>query len=514
MQIKLIIWDLDDTLWRGTLAEGDRVDLIESRADLIKAFNDRGVVSSISSKNDPKQAERKLRVLGLWDQFVFPNIAFEPKAGAIAGIIGDMRLRAANVLFIDDNPHNLHAARHLLPDLNILDANAADADDVLDALLAAQPAHSGDRLAKYRILERKARDLANSSGSNEDFLRQCSINICAPFLMDNLDFVPRIAELINRSNQLNYTQSRVEEGELTAAIIDVVRFDSWSIFAWDRYGHHGLVGFVMVDRAERALVHFAFSCRMMHMGLEQAVIAMVREKWPDLDVANLAVPFEDRQVDWITVRPFGCSEIRESILSELHSTDRHGAKEGGRQIRIMFDCQSGGIAHFSRNRARLDFDNAPRAFSMRDVVPGLADPFDFPSTLVYGAGIDYSDPRWPGADHLLDGGLYDACVDLFCEKVASSNSNALVILPPEDAEASRYRDHMGHTWRRTCDFNQIWRKAAERNPNIELLDLTGFVTDADMPDVSHYKAGFLKKLADRVDTWIEQKNPVREIAAA
>jgi predicted enzyme involved in methoxymalonyl-ACP biosynthesis len=107
MNIKLIIWDLDDTIWYGLLAEGDDVRLLEHRADIIRALNRCGVVSSICSKNDYKSAMQVLKGMGLWDQFVFPRIAFVPKAPTIQEIIEDMQLRPANALFVDNSIHNL-----------------------------------------------------------------------------------------------------------------------------------------------------------------------------------------------------------------------------------------------------------------------------------------------------------------------------------------------------------------------------------------------------------------------
>jgi len=285
--VKLIIWDLDDTLWRGTLADGDAVVLFEPRAALIRALNARGVVNSICSKNDHARAEAQLRDLDLWDEFVFPHIAFTPKPEAIAAIIAAMHLRPANVLFIDDNIHNLAGAQAALPDMQTLDANAPDADSRLAQILADQPGNARSRVSEYRQMEAKWHDRAVATGSDEEFLRQCQIHACAPFLMDNLDFTARIAELINRSNQLNYTGSRVQEADLAAAIMDVVRHDSWSIFAWDTYGDYGLVGFVMVDRRTKALIHFTFSCRVMHMGLERYALAKIREKQPACDLSPL-----------------------------------------------------------------------------------------------------------------------------------------------------------------------------------------------------------------------------------
>jgi FkbH-like protein len=497
MQIKLIIWDLDDTLWRGTLADGDRVRLIEERAEFVRAFNARGVVSSICSKNDPVRAEASLRALGLWDEFVFPRIAFVPKPEAIRQIIADMQLRSVNVLFVDDNPQNLAGARHLLPELHTLDINAPDADAVLVALLAALPPEGRSRRDDYRMLERKARDRQDNVTSNEEFLAQCDIRATAPFIMDNLDFLDRIVELVNRSNQLNYTASRVDAAGLSAAIIDVAAHDSWSIFAWDRYGDYGLVGFVMIDRRARRPIHFTFSCRVMHMGLEQYALAKVLEKWPDCDLSLLEGRCAPTAAPWIRDVSFHDPDVRERLIAQCNPRSI-----GEREIRIMFDCQSGGIAHFSAFRDRIDFDNAPRMFALRHVIPNGGEELRVTARMIYGAGIDYSDPRWPGLVDLVEDGLFEACVELSCAQITDAGAKLLVILPPEDAPEALYRHGMGHTRERTILFNNIWRRQAATWEGIDLFELTRFITPADMADVSHYYAGFLQRLAGVVDRWL------------
>jgi len=498
MQIKLIIWYLDDTLWHGTLADGDEVVLHQDRAALVRAFNARGVVSSICSKNDMAIAKAQLCKMDLWDQFVFPRIAFAPKPEAIQQIIGAMQLRPANVLFVDDNPQNLAGARHLLPDLNILDARSAEADATLQALLAGLPERSRSRLDEYRALERKAADREQCSVSNEEFLHQCGIHAAAPFLMDNLDFVERIAELVNRSNQLNYTRSRVEAADLANAIVDVVSYDSWSIFAWDRYGDYGLVGFVMVDRRSKALIHFTFSCRIMHMGIEQYALGKIHEKWPDCDISVLEGRVSTTPAPWIRDMSFHVPEVRERLIAQINPK-----AIGDKDVRVMFDCQSGGIAHFSDHRDRIDFDNNPRVFALRHMIPNNGELPQFTPRMIYGAGIDYSDPRWPELADLIEDGLFECCVELLCARVSSDAAQLLVILPSEDAPEAYYRPHIGHSRARTVLFNQIWRNAAAAHPGVEIFELTGFAQTADMSDVSHYHAGFLKRLAVVVDGWID-----------
>lgn len=497
--IKLILWDLDDTLWRGTLADGDAVALFEQRAEMIRAFNARGVVSSICSKNDFEAARVKLEAFGLWDEFVFPHIAFTPKAEAIRGIIADMQLRAPNVLFIDDNPHNLAEVRHLLPEIQTLDATAPDADEQLAGLLALQTG-TRSRVAEYRILEAKKRDRTAVAGqSNEEFLRASGLCACAPFIMDNLEFVPRIAELINRANQLNYTQSRVDPAQLEADIIDVTNHDSWSIFAWDKYGRYGLVGFVMWHRIEQRMVHFTFSCRAMHMGLEEYALGKIRAIWGEADFSAFAGRFSRVPPDWIEDHGFDEPEVRAAIRAELRADP-----EMEPAIRIMFDCQSGGIAHYSRFRPAIDFDNNPRLFALRMMDDGRYKEQRFPPFLVYGATIDYLDNRWPNQWHLLEIGLYQKCALRLVIHVLENDHRMLVVLPPEDAPIEKYRLGLNHSPERARIFNAVWRQMARENPGrIFVLEIADLLDGYDeMADVTHFHPGLLQKIAEQTDLWV------------
>lgn len=495
--LKLIIWDLDDTLWAGTLADGDAVQLHRHRAELVRAFNARGVVSSICSKNDFVTAEAKLKNLGLWDEFVFPHIAFTPKPEAIRGILEDMQLRPADVLFIDDNPVNLREVAHAIPGIQLLEITLSDADDHLAGLLALTPPGKS-RVERYRMLERRKTDRAAVPAlSNHDFLRTCGIRACAPYLMDNLDFAPRIADLINRSNQLNYTGSRVEQAALEAQIVDVMAHDSWSIFAWDDYGRHGLVGFVMVDRTVEKLVHFTFSCRIMHMGIEAYALSKVREKWPDIEIP--ACDFDRTDPDWIADTDFNAPEIRAAILAE-QATQLMPEPA----IRIMFDCQSGGIAHYSRFRPAIEFDHHPRLFAMRMMDDGSWQDQNFPPFLVYGAAVDYLDNRWGERWPLVDLGLYETCVVRTLIMLIEQGRRMLVVLPPEDASEDKYRAGLNLTPERCRRLNAVWRKAARENPeHVWVLDVADLAGPDEMADVTHLHAGLLQKIAGQVDCWIE-----------
>ena len=173
--VKLVIWDLDEVLWRGVLSE-EEVELDPAFADVVRTLNRRGIVNSICSKNDPDDARARLEREGLWEELVFASIGWTPKGPRIAQIIEDMQLRPVNVLFIDDNVTNLGEARHYVPGLQVAEPGAiADLLSLLQCVGKEDTALT--RLEQYRVLETKATDRAQSTVSNEDFLRSCDIRV-------------------------------------------------------------------------------------------------------------------------------------------------------------------------------------------------------------------------------------------------------------------------------------------------------------------------------------------------
>lgn len=504
MNIKLIIWDLDDTLWRGTLDEGDDVQLIESRAKKIHEFNNCGIVSAICSKNDLAMATEKLKEMNLWDQFVFPRIAFVPKGDAVRQLIEDMHLRPMNVLFMDDNPLNLNEVMALLPDINIANAASPECDILLNQIYENNKHVTKSRLSEYRSLQERVSDRTTQPTNNEEFLKSCGIHIALPNFMDNLEFSQRIEELVNRANQLNYTSSRFEPDTASSLIIDVVHYETWSVFAWDKYGYHGLVGFAAIDRATAKVLHFVFSCRIMHMGIEANVLKIIQEKFPTPDITGFVQPLPSILPTWVTTEAFSNETIRSFVRDHEKPNRRTEIK-----IRIMMDCLSGGVAHFSRWRDTIEFDNYPRHFSMQLLLNDRHLEQHYPPFLVYAGTVDHTTPRWMEAGPDLEKGLYKNMVIKFCTFVEERNYKLLVTLPNENAPEEMYRPHFEQTRERTVAFNSIWREQAKSFPSISTLELSDIIMAKDMTNISHYYADAVKRIAESVDKWYEAETMLK-----
>jgi FkbH-like protein len=296
--IRLVIWDLDETFWRGTLTEGG-VEPVPSHIELIETLTRRGIVNAICSKNHFEDAKRALERFGVWDNFVFPEIAFSPKGAMIKNIVKNAQLRPETIMFIDDNKMNLNEALHYVPKLQVAEpdfiANMLD-----DPRFAGKPDPQKTRLARYKILETKLQQKSASNGDNEQFLRNSKIRVS---LHSNVeDEFPRIHDLVNRTNQLNFTKRRWSE-DIEEARAQFRRetepFGTHCgyVKVSDQYGDYGIVGFYMCafDNAS----HFLFSCRTLNMGVEQFVWKKLDR--PHININGSVVSDLDMDVDWITL---------------------------------------------------------------------------------------------------------------------------------------------------------------------------------------------------------------------
>jgi len=303
--IRLVVWDLDGTFWKGTLSEGG-IEYIDEHHDIVVALAQRGIMSSICSKNDFVAVKQVLEARGIWRYFVFPSIDWEPKGQRIAALIDAVQLRPPTVLFIDDLPANLAEATHYVPDLQVAGPDFLSLM-LNDPRLAGREDADLSRLAQYKILETRQADARAHGRDNRAFLMESRIEVAIDYDIEaNLD---RAIELINRTNQLNFTKNRLPEDMEAARLAlreSINHFDCLSglVKVRDRYGDYGYVGFFSVQgrHAQAWLKYFCFSCRILNMGVEQWVYRWL--KCPELAISGETacdLTADRGALDWIAV---------------------------------------------------------------------------------------------------------------------------------------------------------------------------------------------------------------------
>ncbi|WP_424941289.1 HAD-IIIC family phosphatase [Aliiroseovarius sp. S253] len=332
--VKLVIWDLDETLWQGTLSE-EGIKSVQSHIDMIRTLVDRGIMCSICSKNDFDQAKKAVEELGIWDLFVFPHIAWSPKGQAIQKMILDMGLRDENVLFLDDNHLNLEEARFFNENLMVVDASQS-LDGLLELpQLAGKDDSKHSRLAQYKVMEQKQTEQSDKGLSNTEFLRQSDIKIRVVTDIEN--HMDRVLELLNRTNQLNFTKVRANTPKERADLDELLAVSGMHaglVEVQDRYGDYGIVGFFLVRTkfSGTTVHHLAFSCRTLNMGVEQWVWNYLGR--PEFEIAGPVAGDlkEPEVVDWIT-------EVNEFDPDANQAEERRLCMVGGCDLlQVSFYC--------------------------------------------------------------------------------------------------------------------------------------------------------------------------------
>lgn len=265
--VKVLVWDLDNTLWDGTLLEGDDVRLRPGVLELLQLLDGRGILHSVASKNDAEAAMARLRELGVEEFFLYPQIHWSSKVESLKEIARAINVGIDTLAFIDDQPFERDEVAHSLPEVQVYDALEVGA---LADLPQFHPRFVTDesalRRAMYRADAERNRAEETFVGPQEEFLAQLGMRFTlGP--AGEID-LKRAEELTVRTNQLNTTGYTYSYDELDA----FRRSDNHLLLIAgleDRYGTYGKIGLALVEQAADVwtLKLLLMSCRVMSRGV-------------------------------------------------------------------------------------------------------------------------------------------------------------------------------------------------------------------------------------------------------
>ncbi|MGB7352868.1 MAG: HAD-IIIC family phosphatase [Acidobacteriaceae bacterium] len=178
---KVVVCDLDNTLWHGVIGDGPVEHFID-RQTTLKQLRDRGILLSINSKNDPKNVHFSGATLQ-FDDFVAPRINWAPKPSNMSAIIRELNLKEKDFVFIDDRPDELERVQNAFPAMITLDARDPRVWQSLAHWASHLPSdQQEDRTRLYH--ERSAREMFLSHRTDTTVALEdetaASLNLCSP----------------------------------------------------------------------------------------------------------------------------------------------------------------------------------------------------------------------------------------------------------------------------------------------------------------------------------------------
>jgi FkbH-like protein len=290
---KLIILDLDETLWGGIVGEvgwshlklGGHDPVGEAFVDFqraLKALRRRGILLALVSKNDEVVALEALRehpeMALRTDDFVGWRINWEDKAQNIADLVAGLNLGLDSAVFIDDHPTERARVRDALPEVlvpNWPDDPALFTSTLLSLRCFDVPALSHEDATRTELYaaERHREDLRTRVGSVQEWLHSLGTKVTVEEL--NAGNLPRTAQLLNKTNQMNLATRRLTDRELLAWV-GAGRRRLWTFRVADKYGDAGLTGILGAEAADDslAITDFVLSCRVMGRKVEETMLSI------------------------------------------------------------------------------------------------------------------------------------------------------------------------------------------------------------------------------------------------
>lgn len=290
-KIKLIILDLDNTLWGGVLGDlgwkkikiGGLSISGEAFYDFqkkLKALNNLGVQLAISSKNEEYLAleaiNKNPNIILKRNNFSSWRINWKDKATNVKEIINELNLLNESVLFIDDNPAERDRVRNSVKGINVPDWPSDPVyfskalNEITEFSFSSVTTKEDLKRTKY-YKDNFARQRQKKFLTENEWLK--SLNTKIYFKNINNENKDRIIQLINRTNQMNLSTNRLTEKDL-----NIMKKKS-NIFLYccrveDKFGDMGIVGFFSLEiKDKKGIIRdFLLSCRAFGREIERSMI--------------------------------------------------------------------------------------------------------------------------------------------------------------------------------------------------------------------------------------------------
>jgi FkbH-like protein len=308
MSKKLVIVDLDDTMWGGIVGDVGWENLrlgghdpggeafVQFQHQLV-ALTRRGVALAVVSKNEETTALDAMRnhpeMVVRPEMLAAHRINWRDKAQNIVEIVQELNLGLQSVVFIDDNPVERGRVSDALPEVHVPDwpQDPTHYPRALESLRCFDtPSISKEDTERNEMYatERARVTLRKTASSLDDWL--ATLELLVRFEPLGASNLVRAAQLLNKTNQMNLRTRRMSESELSAWSKAGER-EVWTVHVRDRFGDAGLTGLVGLARVEEdvSLEDYVLSCRVMGRRVEETMLWAARVRGAALGGRRLRV---------------------------------------------------------------------------------------------------------------------------------------------------------------------------------------------------------------------------------
>jgi FkbH-like protein len=285
--IKLIILDIDETLWRGIHAEDDFNNLARTEGwplgfiEALLLYKQKGGLLALCSKNEEDTTLQSFHSIWglhvLIDDFASFRINYNHKANNVAEILEETCILPQNVLYVDDNPREIENVRIEFPEMIFMNTEHYDwRRSILSHSNFFMNSSTIESKNRTHLIQSRIKRVSLMEGmrSKEEWLQNLQLKSVGQKLIESEGaHFDRVLELLNKTNQFNLNGKKFSVKDLTYI---VSKFDVFYFTLSDRLADNGIISVVIVNG--KVIENFVLSCRVFGLSFEYELINYLSKK--------------------------------------------------------------------------------------------------------------------------------------------------------------------------------------------------------------------------------------------
>ncbi len=292
-QKKVLLLDLDNTLWGGIIGEGEKANIKLSNEKtgliykelqkVILKIKNTGVLLGIVSKNNYVDAITIIRshphMILREEDFVIKKINWTDKNINILEISKEINLSLDSFVFFDDNPIERELVKTLLPEVVV--PVFPDSIELLPKIMEQIYTNyfkklifteeDKERTAQY-LVNVKRTEIQKEAVDFASFLKGLNITVNS---IEPQEHIERLYQLLNKTNQFNLTTHRYTMVEVENLLADANKL-TYMFEVADKFGNNGITAIVIIFLSKEANIDtFILSCRIMGKYIENYILDFI-----------------------------------------------------------------------------------------------------------------------------------------------------------------------------------------------------------------------------------------------
>ena len=291
---KCLILDLDNTLWGGIVGEdgfnGIKLgpeppgNTIVEFQKTILSLHQRGIILAINSKNNFDDAIEIIKdhpyMILNEEHFSSIKINWNDKVSNIKQIVKELNIGLDSIVFLDDDKVNQEFVKSMLPEVFVpeLPEDPSMYSKYLQNMIQfsnLKITEEDKQRGKMYVQQKMRNEMEVATPDLTTFLKKLNLKITIKKV--DAFSLPRVSQLILKTNQFNLSTKRYKESEIDMMMKDNNFFVGY-VNVKDKFGDNGITGVFIIKKESKKIWNidtFLLSCRIMGRDIEKAMFTYI-----------------------------------------------------------------------------------------------------------------------------------------------------------------------------------------------------------------------------------------------